>query len=526
MEQQDDVRDSDIAIVGMACRFPGADTLEEFWRNLCAGRETTTFFTDGELLAAGASPELVADPRYVKAGQILPDVEMFDAEIFGITHEEAELLDPQQRHFLECSLAALEHAGYDPDTYPGVTGVYAGAGLNTYLLHNLSERFRSGTTLERYRLMLANDKDFLTTRVAYKLNLRGPAVSVNTACSTSLVAVHMACVSLLGGECDLALAGAAHVRVPQVEGYLFQEGMILSPDGRCRAFDAGAQGTIVGSGVGVVVLRRLTDALADGDWIHAVIKGTAINNDGDAKTGYTAPSVPGQAAVIAEAQALAGCGADTISYVEAHGTGTPLGDPIEIAALTRVFTPRAAASGRCAIGSVKTNIGHLDAASGMAGLIKTSLMLRHRRLVPSLHFEKPNPDIDFDSGPFSVTTQLQQWPESGATPRRAGVSSFGIGGTNAHVILEEAPVREPVAAPPDGCQLLVTSAGSAAALEEATEELARHLAAHRDTLDLADVAHTLAVGRRAHAYRRALVCWDVHDAALTLMLGEPGRVVT
>ncbi|WP_322763130.1 type I polyketide synthase [Frankia sp. Cr2] len=526
MEQHDDVREADIAIVGMACRFPGADTVEEFWRNLCAGRETTTFFGDDELLAAGVSPDLVADPRYVKAGQILSGIEMFDADVFGIPSEEAQLLDPQQRHFLECALAALEDSGYDPETHPGAIGVYAGAGLNTYLLRNLSDRFRSGSTLERYRLMLASDKDFLATRVAYKLNLRGPAVSVNTACSTSLVAVHMACVSLLGGECDLALAGAAHIRVPHVEGYLFQEGMILSPDGRCRAFDASAQGTIVGSGVGVVVLKRLADALADGDWIHAVVKGTAINNDGGAKAGYTAPSVRGQAAVIVEAQALAGCGAETISYVEAHGTGTPLGDPIEIAALTQAFTPRPAAAGPCSIGSVKTNIGHLDAASGIAGLIKTALMLRYGRLVPSLHFDTPNPDIDFDSARFSVATTFRQWPQSGPAPRRAGVSSFGIGGTNAHVILEEAPVREPVGVPADDWQLLVISAASPAALDEVADNLARHLAIHRDALNLADVAFTLAVGRRAHAYRRALVCRDIHDAALTLTLGDDDRVVT
>jgi phthiocerol/phenolphthiocerol synthesis type-I polyketide synthase E len=282
---------SAIAIIAMACRFPGADTVEQFWRNLCDGRDSTTFLTDEELLDAGVDPDLIADPRYVKAAQILPDVDLFDAEYFGFTHEEAELLDPQQRQFLECAHEALERSGYQPATAQTAIGVYAGVGMNTYLLNNLGERYRTGSTLDRYRLMLANDKDFLTTRTSYKLDLSGPSVSVNTACSSSLVAVHLACMSLLTGECGLALAGGAHIKLPQVEGYLFQHGMIFSPDGRCRAFDAQAQGTVVGDGVGVVVLKRLTDAVRDGDPIQAVIRGTAVNNDGAAKTGYTAPSV-------------------------------------------------------------------------------------------------------------------------------------------------------------------------------------------------------------------------------------------
>ncbi len=522
MERSDKIRDSDVAIVGMTCRFPGADTIERFWHNLREGVETTTFFSDQDLLAAGVDPALVEERHYVKAGQILPGVELFDAELFNFTSDEASILDPQHRHFLECALEALESAGYDPRSYPGAIGVYAGAGMNTYLLNNLGDRYRSSSSLDHYRFMLANDKDYLATRVSYKLNLRGPSVNVNTACSTSLVAVHLACLSLLSGECDMALAGSVHIKVPQVTGYLFQEGMIFSPDGHCRAFDARAQGTIIGSGVGIVVLKRLRDALADGDWIHAVVKGTAINNDGAAKNGYTAPSIGGQAAVIAEAQALADCHADTISYVEAHGTGTPLGDPIELAALTEAFSHQTARRGYCAIGSVKTNLGHLDTAAGMAGLIKTSLMLRHKCLVPSLHFATPNPEIDFAGSPFYVNTRLEGW-SSGAAPRRAGVSSFGIGGTNAHVILEEPPAPAP-AVPARARQLLVVSARSPPALEKAANNLARHLKRHPE-LDLADVAYTLGVGRHAYGHRRALVCHDLNDAALTLVLGDPDRVL-
>jgi acyl transferase domain-containing protein len=512
---------SDIAIVGMACRFPGANTADDFWRNLRDGRETATFFTDEELRAAGVEAALLGNPRYVKAGQILADAELFDAQLFNIPAEDAEILDPQQRHFLECALEALENAGYNPGAFPGLIGVYAGAGMNTYILQNLCERYRASSPLDRYRLMLANDKDYLATRASYKLNLRGPSVSINTACSTSLVAVHFACLGLLRGDCDMALAGAVHIACPPKQGYLFQEGLIFSPDGHCRAFDAKARGTIIGSGVGIVVLKRLQEAIADGDWIYAVIKGSAVNNDGAAKAGYTAPSEDGQAAVIAAAQAAAGCNADTISYVEAHGTGTPTGDPVELAGLRQVFSSSRESS--CALGSVKTNIGHLDAAAGMAGLIKTSLMLQHKQLVPSLHFEAPHPEVDFANGPFRVSTKLEDWM-AGPTRRRAGVSSFGIGGTNAHVVLEEAPEREPAAAT-GAPQLLVISARSAQALEKATANLARHLNAHPE-LDLADVAYTLAVGRRAYAYRRALVCRTLREAALTLALVDDDRVAT
>ncbi|GAA4894907.1 beta-ketoacyl synthase N-terminal-like domain-containing protein [Streptomyces coeruleoprunus] len=512
--------DSDVAIVGMACRFPGADSVDRFWDVLREGRETLTRYTDEELLAAGVPAERLADPRYVKAGQTIPGVDLFDSELFQFTQDEAEILDPQHRVFLECALEALERAGYDPDRTDGHIGVYVGAGMNTYLLHNLGERYRAASSVDHYRLMLANDKDFLATRVSYKLDLRGPSVNINTACSTSLVAVHTACLALLGGECDLALVGAVHLGPPQ-QGYQYQEGMIFSPDGHCRAFDADARGTVIGSGAGAVVLKRLKEALADGDWIHAVIKGSAINNDGSGKTGYTAPSIAGQAAVIADAQEVADVEPDTIGYVEAHGTGTPLGDPIEVAALTEAFRQGTDRTGYCALGSVKTNIGHLDTAAGMAGLIKTALMLEHRTLVPSLHFTSPNPDIDFASSPFFVSTATTEWDDAEG-PRRAGVSSFGIGGTNAHVILQEPPART---AAPRGRdrELLVLSARSEAALKQAATALARHLKLHPD-LDLGAVAQTLGLGRRAHSHRLALVARGTRDAAMALALGDEERL--
>ncbi|MEV8517154.1 beta-ketoacyl synthase N-terminal-like domain-containing protein [Dactylosporangium sp. NPDC051484] len=510
--------DSDIAVIGMACRFPDADSPWALWRNLVAGHESLTYFTDEELLAAGADPALIADVNYVKAGHVRPDVAQFDADLFRVPRDEAEIIDPQQRHFLECAVEALQHAGYDRDpdaASVGRVGVYAGVGLNNYALHNLAERFRTASSVDHYRLMLASDKDFLATRASYKLGLNGPSVSVNTACSTSLVAIHLAALSLLAGDCDLALVGASHLRVPQVSGHLYQEGMIFSPDGHCRAFDAKAQGTIISSGTGVVLLRRLGDALEAGDWVHAVLKGTAINNDGAGKTGYTAPSVAGQAAVIADAQAAAGCPADTISYVEAHGTGTPMGDPIEVAALTEVFGPGTDRSAPCALGTVKTNMGHLDTAAGMAGFIKTVLMLEHRTLVPSLHFETANPEIDFAGGPFAVNTECRDWTADG--PLRAGVSSFGIGGTNAHVVLEQAPPR-PQAPADRPAELVVLSARSEDGLGRYAGDVARHLR-QNDQLDLAAVAQTLALGRREQPLRLAVVANDRRDAAMALALG-------
>jgi len=474
-EQEGEALFEPVAIVGMAGRFPGAADVDELWRNLRLGVESISRLTPAEMLAAGVAAELIADPRYVPAKGVLDGVELFDAEFFGFTPAEAELMDPQHRLFLECCWQACEDGGYDPRRYTGRIGVYAGAGSPSYLLAQLLDRPDRLSAAGGLAVRLFNGSDFLTTHVSYKLNLRGPSVAVQTACSTSLVAVHLACQALLAGDCDLALAGGVSLRNLYREGYLFEEGGVLSPDGHCRAFDAAAAGTVPGDGLGLVALRRLADARADGDAITAVIKGTAINNDGAAKVGFTAPSVSGQAEVIAAAQAVAGVSPDTIAYVEAHGTGTALGDPIEVAALSQAFG--AAADGRrgyCALGSLKSNLGHLDAAAGVAGLIKTVLALHHGELPPSLHYETPNPQIDFAASPFYVNARLRPWP-AGEAPRRAGVSAFGIGGTNAHVVLEEAPRprrRETAAAagsaasagphPARPCQLLVLSARSEA----------------------------------------------------------------
>jgi phthiocerol/phenolphthiocerol synthesis type-I polyketide synthase E len=510
----------DIALIGMSGRFPGARSVDEFWRNLRSGIESISFFSDEELKEAGIDPSLLTDPNYVKASAILDGSDLFDASFFGYSPREAEMMDPQHRLFLECAWKALENAGYDADRYDGPIGVYAGASMNTYLLHS-SLLYNLDT--DDLATVIGDDKDFLTTRVSYKMNLKGPSVTVGTGCSTSLVAVHMACQSLLNQECDMVLAGGVSVRVPHKAGYIYRQGGIPSPDGHCRAFDAKAEGTVLGSGVGVVLLKRLSDAIADGDCIYAVIKGSAINNDGSAKVGYTAPSVDGQSKVIAEALANAGVDADTISYVEAHGTGTALGDPIEIAALTRAFRNYTDKKGFCAIGSVKTNIGHLDVAAGVAGLIKTAMALKHRIIPPILHFEKANPAIDFPNSPFYVNTQLSEW-EPQQYPLRAGVSSFGVGGTNVHVILEGAPDVE-ASGKSRPWQLLLLSAKTGTALETATANLVNHLKCYPD-LNLADVAYTLQNGRKAFSHRRMVVCQDLDDAVTTLETLEPKRVLT
>ena len=507
------VNEADIAVIGMACRFPGANDVDQLWRNLCDGVESISFFSDEELREAGVDEATLQNPNYVKARAILDDIETFDAAFFGYSPGEAEMMDPQQRVFLQEAWRAVEAAGYTPETYSGAVGVYAGVGMNTYLLKNLYPNLRQLGIAAAYQVMIGNNKDFLSTRVAYKLSLTGPAITVQTACSTSLVATHLACQSLLLGECDMALAGGVSINIPQKSGYVYQEGMISSPDGHCRAFDARAKGTVAGNGVGLVMLKRLVDALEDGDTVHAVIKGSAMNNDGALKVGYTAPSVDGQAAVIAEAQAVAGVEADTVTYIETHGTGTTLGDPIEIRALTQAFQASASGRGFCAIGSVKTNFGHLDAAAGVAGLIKTVLALKHRKLPPSLHFEQPNPQIDFANSPFYVNTALTDWNPNGM-PRRAGVSSFGIGGTNVHVVLEEAPSQ-----PPSGAsrseQLLVLSAQTESALETMSANLATYLRQHTG-LNFADVAYTLQKGRKPLPQRRALVCSDADEAVKIL----------
>ncbi|MBW4617792.1 MAG: SDR family NAD(P)-dependent oxidoreductase [Cyanosarcina radialis HA8281-LM2] len=503
-----------IAIIGMAGRFPGAKNIDEFWENLRDGIESISWFTDEELLAAGINSNALIDENYIKAGANLENIDLFDADFFGFNPQEASRIDPQHRIFLECAWEALEDAGYDSQTYKDKIGVYAGVGWNGYLLFNVAPDRQFLESAIGYQTLLGNDKDFLTTRVSYQLNLKGPSIDVQTACSTSLVAVSMACQSLLAYQCDLALAGGITVSAIPKTGYLYQEGGILSPDGHCRAFDAEAKGTVPGHGAGIVVLKRLEEAIADGDCIHAVIRGAAINNDGAMKVGYTAPSVDGQAEVIAEALALAGIEPETISYIEAHGTGTPLGDPIEIAALTQVFGASTDKQGFCALGSVKTNIGHLDAAAGVAGLIKTVLALKHQLIPPSLHFQQPNPKIDFSHSPFYVNHQLQEWKSNGH-PRRAGVSSFGIGGTNAHVVLEEALLGERERGREGErerkYQLLVLSAKTSSALGGATENLVAYLQKHSDR-NLADVAYTLQVGRRSFPHRRMVVCRDLEDA--------------
>ncbi|ELR97623.1 type I polyketide synthase [Gloeocapsa sp. PCC 73106] len=488
----------EIAIIGMAGRFPGSRNIDEFWDNLRLGVESIQILSDEELLQSGVDKALINHPQYIKACGKLAGLELFDAAFFGLVPREAEILDPQHRLFLECAWSALEQAGYDSEKTSGTVGVYAGAGMNGYLF-NVYTNNTIRNSVNPYEIFLSTDKDFLTTRVSYKLNLEGPSVDVQTACSTSLVAVHIACQSLLSGECKMALAGG--VAISRNDGYMYQEGGIYAPDGHCRAFDAKAQGTVAGNGVGIVVLKRLEDAIAENDTIHAVIKGSAINNDGSLKVSYTAPRIDSQATAIRTAQMMAEVEPETITYIEAHGTGTPLGDPIEIAALSQVFRHSTQKTGFCAIGSVKTNIGHLDAAAGIASLIKTVLALKHRQIPPSLHFEEANPQIDFANSPFYVNKALKDWDEPAL--RKAGVSSFGIGGTNAHVILEEYQNTE-ISAQAKSDYLLILSAKTPTAIETATTNLIEHLRKHPH-LNLADVAYTLAVGRRAFAYRRMVV---------------------
>jgi non-ribosomal peptide synthase protein (TIGR01720 family) len=517
----DDLQGTEIAIIGAAGRFPGAANTAEFWRNLASAVESISFFSREELISEGISAELVADPGYVRARGVLRDAEWFDASFFGFAPRQAEVMDPQHRLFMECVWETLESAGYDPQRYSGSIGVYAGTTMSSYLLENLASNHGSRSAAGGFEAVIANDKDFLATSVSYRLNLKGPSITVQTSCSTSLVAVHLACQSLLNGECEMALGGGVSIVFPQKAGYVYREGGTRSADGHCRAFDAKAGGMVSGSGVGVVLLKRLDAALEDGDHIRAVIRGSAINNDGNLKVGFTAPSVEGQAAVIAEAQNVAGVDPGTITYVETHGTGTRLGDPCEIRALSQAFRAGTDRKRFCAIGSVKSNIGHLDAAAGVAGLIKTVLALENRRIPASLHFQQANPEIDFDASPFFVNDTTSEWPE-GPTPRRAGVSSFGIGGTNAHVVLEEAPQIESTAGSRSR-HLLVLSAKSRAALDRTTSNLAEHLRASPET-SLADVAHTLQVGRSVFAHRRVLVCNDREDAIALLEKPTDRRV--
>ena len=507
-----------IAIIGMRGRFPGANDLDRYWENLAGGVESITVLSREEMRAAGVADEITDLPGYVNAAPLLDAVDEFDAEFFGFSARDAALTDPQHRLFLETTWEALEDAGYDPATHPGAIGLFAGCELSTYLYQLFLNRDNLGY-LDGMQLMVTNDKDHLCTQVSYRLDLRGPSVVVQTTCSTSLVAAALACESLQARRCDVALAGGVTVRVPQRGGYFYTPGSILSPDGHCRPFDAEAQGTIVGSGVGLVVLRRLEDALADGDNVRAVILGAGLNNDGSDKAGYTAPSFRGQTAAIRDAQALAGVSAETIGYVEAHGTGTILGDPIEVSALTEAFKLHTDRRGFCGIGSVKSNFGHLSCAAGVAGLIKTVLMLERGAIPPTVHYQAPNPAIDLASSPFYVTTSLQAWERNGM-PRRAGVSSFGVGGTNAHLVVEETPeVPEPEERRPH--QLIVLSARTPEALDDATTRLATHLESH-PALDLADVAFTLRAGRRAFRHRRLVVTGADDTAGAIAALREPG----
>ncbi len=516
---------SAIAVLGMAGRFPQAPGIAELWELLRTGTEAVSFFSQEELRAAGVDEAMLEDPRYVPAKAFLDGVELFDAAFFGFTPREAEIMDPQQRLFLECAWEALEAAGHGKAAGQRV-GVFAGSSMNSYWF-NLLANPEVVEAVGSFQTVTSNDKDFLATRVSYKLGLTGPSLTVQTACSTSLVAVHTACQALRAGECDMALAGGVSVRLPQKAGYLHLEGGIDSPDGHCRAFDAAAQGTVGGNGVGVVVLKRLAEALADGDPIRAVIAGSAINNDGAGKVGFTAPSVDGQAQVIRAAHQMAGIEPRTVTYVEAHGTGTPLGDPIEIAALTRAFAAGDPLEpGSCAIGSIKTNLGHLDAAAGVTGLIKAVLQLERRELAPSLHFQRANPQLGLAESPFRVNTALVPWEGAGG-PLRAGVSSFGIGGTNAHVVLEEAPRRPAGSAARPG-QLLILSARSEKALERMTARLAGHFESSppESSDELADVAYTLQVGRTEFPWRRALVAASAEEARRALTSAQPGRLLT
>lgn len=517
----DAASNNDIAIIGMAGRFPGADDVDTLWNNLCQGVESVRLLTPEEIRTSGMNANL-EDPDFVKASSLPNDIEYFDASFFNISPREAELMDPQHRLFLESAWQALEQAGYVGDCYDGAVGVYGGATINTYLLCNLLQS-PEAESVDLVQLNLGNSHDFLTTRVSYKLNLTGPSHSVQSACSTSLVAVHQACQSILHGECDMALAGGVSINLKLRYGYKHVAGGMTSPDGHCRAFDKNARGTIFGGGVGIVVLKKAETAVRDGDSIYALIKGSAVNNDGSVKVGYTAPGVSGQTAVIREALANAAVDPDSVSYVETHGTGTALGDPIEIQALANAFRTGRVKRNSCGIGSVKTNLGHLDAAAGVTGLIKTALALKNKRIPATLHFESPNPEIDFENTPFYVVPKLMDWKCSNGA-RRAGVSAFGVGGTNAHVVLGEAPetTSEPSR---HSWHLLVLSARSEAALQQSTDNLVSYLK-QEPAGNLADVAYTLQVGRRCFPYRRVAVCSDSQEGWRALHNSDAQHVGT
>jgi len=497
-----------VAIVGVSGRFPEANSLEDFWAKLRDGVECASTFSEEEL----EIPEILrSHAGLIRRRPVIRDADLFDASLFGYSPREAELIDPQQRLFLECCWEALEQAGYDPSRFDGAIGVFGGAGISTYFLNNIFGNQEVLHSVGLFQALLGNDKDFFTTRVSYKLDLRGPSINVLTGCSTSLVAMHLACQSLLNGECDMALAGGANIAYPQKMGYVYKEGSVNSPDGCCRPFDARANGTIPGDGVGVLLLKCLQAAIDSGDRIDAIIRGSAINNDGSRKAGFAAPSIEGQAAVVSEALAVSGVSPEQIAYVESHGTGTPLGDPIEVSALKKAF--KTERRNYCALGALKANIGHTDAAAGVMGVIKVVLAMKNNLIPPTLHFERPNPEIDFENSPFYVNTNLLEW-RPGKVRRFAGVSSFGVGGTNAHAILEEPPA--PVASSPAGrWQLLKLAAKSESALDTMSRNLAAFLRQEPDT-NIADAAYTLHVGREAFGYRRIAVCRDAENGAEAL----------
>jgi acyl transferase domain-containing protein len=512
-EQPPEVSD-DIAIIGMAGRFPGAPDLEQFWRNLQAGVESVSRFTEQELLASGFPLEVIRHPDFVPAKAILEDADLFDAAFFGISPREAELMDPQHRLLMECAWEALEDAGYDSERSPGRISVFTSTGLNTYLPFNICSHPGLAQQVGGFHLSICNDKDFVATRIAYAMNLKGAGVNISTACSSSLVSLYFACQSLLTHQCDTALVGAVTVHFPQKVGHLFEAGAAYSPDGHCRPFDATPSGLIDGNGMATIVLKRRDEAVEAGDTIRAVVKGAAINNDGRHKVGYTAPGIEGQAGVITEALQMAGVEPDTLSYVEAHGTATPLGDPIEVEGLTQAFRKRTRRAGFCGLGSVKSNIGHVDTAAGLAGLIKIVLGMQHGQLAPSLHFKSPNPKLRLEESPFYVVDRLKEWPRSARHPRRAGISSFGVGGTNAHAIIEEAP-HSPPGSPSRPNQLLMLSARTPSALQAAIRRLAGQLRSHPG-MELADVAFTLQMGRRMFNRRAAVSAGSVAEAVAAL----------
>ncbi|RYZ40917.1 MAG: amino acid adenylation domain-containing protein [Myxococcaceae bacterium] len=516
-------RSGRIAIIGLAGRFPGAPDLESLWSLLVEGREGLSRFSKEELVAAGVDPKLMEDPAYVRASGVLEDAEFFDAPFFGYSPQDARLMDPQLRLFLECAWEALEGAGYDPRRLSEKAGVFAGAGVPRYWLEQVASRYGSlSVASESYRSILGNPWQFLATTTAYQLGLRGPALTVQTACSTSLVSIHLACQSLRAGECELALAGGVSLFGSGPTGYLHEEGSITSPDGHCRPFDVRARGTVPSSGVGLVVLKRLEDALRDGDTVHAVIRGSAINNDGNGKVGFTAPGVEGQRDVITRAHEAAGVDPRHITYVEAHGTATPLGDPLEVQALRLAFGDREDGAPACALGSLKSNVGHLDSAAGVAGLLKATLALEHRFIPGTVHFEHSPPDMELEQSPFVVSREGHAWMLPEGLPRLAAVSAFGIGGTNAHVVLEEAPPARAKTDAPEGETVLVLSARSEEALDAASRRLANHLEQH-PTQALADVAYTSREGRTAFEYRRSLVCRNPAEAIAKLRSNGPSR---